>query len=120
MTAALKVSGVARVDDPQPRLRFEWSGIAFLDREDVAALVAMIEAPAPPPPLFSVEEQRRHATEYNAKLAREVAAKAAQRAADEDRFREQFPELAEELLPEKEQKRPEHHTYVIGDVPVSM
>ncbi len=85
----LKVSGVARVDDPRPRIRVELSGVAYFDAEDVAALNDLMALPPPKPPVFSPEEQRRHAVEFDRKQAREREAQAAQRAADEARLRDQ-------------------------------
>ena len=113
----LKVSGVVRVDDPTPRIRIELAGIAFFDAEDVAALNDLMALPPPAPPLFSQAEQNRIVAEFNRKRVLEAEQKAARRAADETRLREQFPELADELLPPKpEDKQPEYHTYVVGHV----
>ena len=114
-----KVSGVARVDDPQPRLRIELSGIAFFDAEDVAALNDLMALPPPKPPLFSQAEQNRITAEYQRKVDAARDAKAAALKAEEARVREQFPELANKILG-PEEKRPEERTYVIGGVPVSM
>ncbi len=101
-TKPLKVSGVARVDDPLPRLRFEWSGIVFLDAEDLAALNDLMALPGPPPPLFTKAEMDRHAAEFHAKRAAEAQAKADARAAEIAKLREQFPTLVDELLPSGE------------------
>ena|SRR5438034_1401146 len=98
MPNKLKVSGVARVDDPNPRLRFEWSGIVFLDAEDLAALNDLMALPGPRPPLFTKEEMDRHAADYYAKVAADAQAKADARAAEVAKLREQFPQLVDELL----------------------
>src|SRR5713101_2364125 len=101
-TPKLKVSGVVRVDDPHPRVRIELSGVMYLDAEDVVALNDLMALPPPKPPVFSQAEQNRHAAEYNAKLDRERDEKVEAQAYEEDRLREQFPELAEELLASKD------------------
>lgn len=98
----MKVSGVARVDDPNPRLRFEWSGIVFLHAEDLAALNDLMALPGPPPPLFTKEETDRHAAEFYAKQDAAKQAKADARAAEIAKLREQFPILADQLLPSGE------------------
>jgi len=102
MSKPLKISGVARVDDPNPRLRFEWSGIVFIDAEDLAALNDLMALPGPPPPRFTREEMDGHAAEFYAKRDAATKAAADARAAEIATFRAQFPTLADELLASEE------------------